>query len=52
MAGFTGFSVGLVNNQLVYIPIAQIVGSSPRRMDPQGETWQHVLTMTGQPCDI
>lgn len=49
MAGFTGFSVGLVNNQVVYIPIPQLVAASPRQLDPHGETWQRVISMTGQP---
>jgi 6-phosphofructokinase 1 len=49
MAGYTGFSVGLVNNQIVYIPIPQLVATSPRAMDPQGVIWERVLAMTGQP---
>lgn len=49
MAGYTGFSVGLVNNRDVYIPIPQLVASSPRSMSPYGSTWERVLAMTGQP---
>lgn len=49
MAGFTGFSVGLVNNRLVYIPIPRLVSTSPRVMDPVGRTWERVLAMTRQP---
>ena len=30
MAGYTGFSVGLVNNRMVYIPITRLVATSPR----------------------
>ena len=37
MAGYTGFSVGLVNNRVVYIPIPRMVATSPRIMDPAGE---------------
>ncbi len=32
MAGFTAFSVGLVNNRLVYIPIPRLVATSPRML--------------------
>lgn len=39
MAGYTAFSVGLVNNRVVYIPISKLVSSSPRMMDPVGRTW-------------
>jgi 6-phosphofructokinase 1 len=49
MAGYTGFSVGLVNNNVVYLPIPQLVASSPRQMSPCGTTWERVLAMTGQP---
>jgi 6-phosphofructokinase 1 len=49
MAGFTGFSVGMVNNRIVYLPIPQLVATSPRSMDPNGQTWERVLAMTGQP---
>lgn len=49
MAGYTGFSVGLVNNQICYLPIPQLVASSPRGMDPNGTMWERVLEMTGQP---
>ncbi|KAL7565876.1 hypothetical protein ACA910_021467 [Epithemia clementina (nom. ined.)] len=49
MAGYTGFSVGLVNNEMVYLPIPQLVASSPRNMNPHGPTWEAVLAMTGQP---
>lgn len=49
MAGITGFSVGLVNGRVVYLPIPQLVASSPRSMDPHGTTWERILAMTGQP---
>jgi 6-phosphofructokinase 1 len=49
MAGFTGFSVGLVNKQNVLIPIPQLVASSPRNLDTRGSTWEQILAMTGQP---
>lgn len=49
MAGYTGFSVGRVNNRIVYIPIPQLVASSPRFMNPEAEIWQQILATTGQP---
>jgi len=49
MAGYTGFSVGLVNKSPVYIPIPQLVASSPRNMNPHSATWERILAMTGQP---
>jgi len=49
MAGFTSFSVGLVNNRIVFIPIKRLVATSPRMMDPKGRTWERILAMTRQP---
>ena len=47
--GYTAFSVGLLNNRVVYIPIPRLVATSPRIMDPYGRTWERVLAMTRQP---
>jgi 6-phosphofructokinase 1 len=52
MAGFTGFSVGLVNNAAVYLPIPILVESSPRSLDANGKTWDQILSMTGQPNTV
>lgn len=49
MAGYTAFTVGLVNNRVVYIPIPRVVATSPRIMDPTGRTWERILSMTRQP---
>jgi 6-phosphofructokinase 1 len=49
MAGFTGFSVGLCKNKMVYLPIPNLVATSPRLMDQQGRTWERVLALTRQP---
>ena len=49
MAGFTGFSVGLVNNRLVYLPITVITANSPRRLNPRGRTYERLLSITRQP---
>lgn len=49
MSGYTGFSVGLINNRVVYIPIPRLVATSPRIMDPKGRTWERVRGVTRQP---
>lgn len=49
MAGLTGFSVGLTNNRLVYLPIDAITANSPRTMNPRGRTYERVISITGQP---
>ncbi|KAL3925313.1 MAG: hypothetical protein SGILL_000489 [Bacillariaceae sp.] len=49
MAGYTGFSVARVNCRIVYIPIPQLVATSPRSMDPESDIWQQILSTTGQP---
>jgi 6-phosphofructokinase 1 len=52
VAGYTGFSVGLVNNRLCYLPIPLLVATSPRSLNPYGQTWERILTMTGQPNTV
>lgn len=52
MAGFTGFSVGLCNNRMVFLPIPQLVSTSPRTMNPRGRTWERVLALTRQPNTV
>jgi len=50
MAGYTGFSTGLMNNHSVLSPIPALVSASPRSMNPKGRTWERVTVtaMTGQ----
>jgi len=52
MAGFTGFSVGLCNNRMVFLPIPELVSTSPRSMNPHGRTWERVLALTRQPNTV
>jgi 6-phosphofructokinase 1 len=52
MAGLTGFSVGLCNNRMVFLPIPQLVATSPRSMNASGRTWERVLAMTRQPNTV
>lgn len=52
MAGFTGFTVGLSNNRMVWLPIPEVVATSPRSMNPRGRTWERVLALTRQPNTV
>ncbi|RLN14452.1 hypothetical protein BBJ28_00002729 [Nothophytophthora sp. Chile5] len=49
MAGYTGFTVGLSANRVVFFPITAITKNSPRCLDPFGRTWERVLCLTRQP---
>lgn len=48
MAGKTRFVVGLLNNQLVYLPISEVV-LRRKKIDLEGEFWYAALQSTGQP---
>jgi 6-phosphofructokinase len=37
-AGYTGFTVGLVNTHYVYLPIPTII-QAPRKVNPKGRRW-------------
>jgi 6-phosphofructokinase 1 len=52
MAGITGFTVGLCNNRMVWLPIPEVVATSPRTMNPRGRTWERVLALTRQPNTV
>ncbi|CAM9460906.1 unnamed protein product [Heterosigma akashiwo] len=52
MAGYTAFTVGLINNRVAYIPIPMLTAVSPRVMDPCGRTWERVLAETRQPNTV
>jgi 6-phosphofructokinase 1 len=52
MAGYTGFSVGLCNNRMVFLPIPELVATSPRSMNPNGRTWERILALTRQPNTV
>eukprot|EP00944_MAST-04C_sp_MAST-4C-sp1_P009079 g9079.t1 len=49
MAGYSGFSVALVNNKVVFIPIENLVKNSPRAVNPVGRTMERILSITHQP---
>ncbi|GAB5356180.1 hypothetical protein AAMO2058_000268900 [Amorphochlora amoebiformis] len=50
MAGYTGFSAGMVSTNYVYIPIQQVIEAGPRKVDPQGQMWYRLITSTQQPA--
>ena len=52
MAGFTGFTSGLVNNRTTLIPIQSITDKSPKLMNPEGRTWSRVVQITRQPDPV
>ena len=37
---------------MVYLPIPELVSTSPRMMNPKGRTWERVLSMTRQPNTV
>ena len=47
-AGFTGITVGVINNHAAYLPISLVV-SAPRVVDVRGKTWQRLIWANGQP---
>ena len=49
MAGFTAFSTGLCNNRIVFLPIKELLATSPRTVTANGRTIERVLSITGQP---
>jgi 6-phosphofructokinase 1 len=51
MAGRTNTMIGYWNRAFTHVPIELAVGK-PRRLDPDGEEWQRVLQITGQPTSI
>jgi 6-phosphofructokinase 1 len=48
MAGRTDMVVGFTNGRFTHLPIPLVTGSR-KQIDPQGEAWQYLLQMTGQP---
>eukprot|EP00466_Bigelowiella_natans_P003245 jgi/Bigna1/57426/fgenesh1_pm.13_\ len=52
MAGFTGFSAGMVSTNYVYIPILEVIKAGPRKVDPNGQMWYRLITSTQQPASF
>ena len=49
MAGKTGMVVGRAHGKFTHIPLAKLVASGRRHINPEGEMWLSVLQSTGQP---
>ncbi|KAK9808540.1 hypothetical protein WJX73_006509 [Symbiochloris irregularis] len=47
-AGYTGFTVGLVNTHYVYLPIPVVIQAT-RTVDPRGRQWNRLRTTINQP---
>lgn len=47
MAGFTDFSVGLVRDENVMIPIDMLVEAGSRKMKRKDYDWQRLIASTG-----
>lgn len=48
MAGYTDFTVGLVNTHYVYLPIP-VITQAPRTVDPKGRAWNRLKVAIRQP---
>eukprot|EP00929_Paragymnodinium_shiwhaense_P116507 TRINITY_DN860_c0_g4_i1.p1 TRINITY_DN860_c0_g4~~TRINITY_DN860_c0_g4_i1.p1 ORF type:complete len:3066 (-),score=802.16 TRINITY_DN860_c0_g4_i1:310-9507(-) len=49
MAGFTGFTVGKVDERYVMLPVHSITRKGPRVIDRNGRTFERLLATTQQP---
>eukprot|EP01017_Pseudomicrothorax_dubius_P000673 TRINITY_DN0_c2357_g1_i1.p1 TRINITY_DN0_c2357_g1~~TRINITY_DN0_c2357_g1_i1.p1 ORF type:complete len:101 (+),score=23.18 TRINITY_DN0_c2357_g1_i1:23-325(+) len=47
-AGFTGFSIGLINGRTVMLPLSEITREL-RKISKSSRPWQRLLASTGQP---
>ena len=48
MAGFTDFSVGMVRDEPVMIPIDILVSAGSKKMKRKDYDWQRLISSTGQ----
>lgn len=48
MAGFTGFTVGHINQNVAMIPVSAL-GNKPNKIGKENRAWQRLLAYTGQP---
>jgi 6-phosphofructokinase 1 len=47
-AGFTGITSGMVNSHYCYLPIYEVI-KSPRRVNPNGRSWNRLRSSNNQP---
>jgi hypothetical protein len=50
-AGYTGFTVGLVNTHYVYLPIPTII-QAPRKVNPKGRRWNRCARACGSVSEL
>ena len=48
-AGFTNFSVGMINNKPCMIPLEKMCGKFERKVEPSSDDYLMLLASTGQP---
>ena len=48
-AGFTDFTVGLINTHYVFLPTTTIIANT-RTVDPKGRSWNRLVTAINQPA--
>jgi hypothetical protein len=49
MAGYTGFTTGLINTHFCLIPLHLIVNKTRAKVDVGSRMWNRLITATGQP---
>jgi 6-phosphofructokinase 1 len=49
MAGYTGVTIGQIDNAFVLLPIKLIASQPPRKVDPLGRFYARMCNVTGQP---
>eukprot|EP00434_Breviolum_minutum_P015999 symbB.v1.2.014104.t1/scaffold1018.1/size143800/6 len=49
LAGYTGISVGKVDERYVMLPIHSIVDKGARKVELKGRVFERLMTTTGQP---
>ncbi|KAL0798619.1 hypothetical protein Bca101_053794 [Brassica carinata] len=47
-AGYSGITVGIINNHYAYLPIPEVIAYA-KSVDPNSRMWHRCLTSTGQP---
>ncbi|KAG2319090.1 hypothetical protein Bca52824_012303 [Brassica carinata] len=47
-AGYSGITVGIINNHYAYLPIPEVIAYD-KSVDPNSRMWHRCLTSTGQP---
>ena len=48
MAGYTGFSVGVVRNAVAYIPVTTLIKAGTNRICMLDRTWQRLMSQNRQ----